>query len=80
MVRQCLQYPHKGEIRLKLAFHSQREGGLSCDHQDRLFGHDGKLRRALRQNGPMESPKAKKSDLQEAGRRKPNSRLPLNII
>lgn len=72
--------PVPGKLGFKLAFHFQREGGLSCGHQDRLFGHDEKLRQALRQNGPVESTKPKKSDLQETGRRKPYPCLPLNII
>lgn len=72
--------PAQGKSGLELAFHFWRERGLSCGHRDRLFGHDEKLRQAVRQNGPMESTKPKKSDLQEAGRRKPYSCLPLNII
>lgn len=75
----CLQYPScKGND--TLGFHSEKEGVLPCGHRDRLFGHDRKVTQALRQYGPMESTKSKKSDLQETGRRKPYLCLPPNII
>lgn len=57
-----LQYP-SCEGSDTLLFNFQREGVLSRGHQDRLFVHDGKVKQALRQYGPMESTKTKKSDL-----------------